>query len=378
MSNSSKLLTAAFVATALLVTTIPAAAQDQSAGMKVDQAAIQRSYQLQARLASIEQNKAAFIDQIIGNWAAVVDPNVIDVSAALRPILEKATPLRLYAASLVGDWRGMIQVAKGRSSAVQVVNTLDQAQAPSASTATSAADPLGDATDQLVFTPIAPCRIADTRGVGARTGMVFPGAPRVFDLTTGGFAKGQGGSSSCPGLPSFNHFGWSVNFTTTGYSANGFLQVGPFPSLSAPATSIVDYGPAVFALANASTTTGCYGCTDSIVVFAGNASTHVILDVYGYFERAVGFAQTDKLVMAGTTTTLNPGDYTFVQGGACPAGTLVMGGAQTNSSNGTSPILTSDHNFTGTTWYEYAKNNGASANTVTVYSTCLDLQTQTP
>ena len=361
-----------------LLAAIPAVAQI-NANQKMDQAAIQRSWDIQAQIATIDQDKETFINNLIASWTPNVNPALFgNVSSELRPLLEAATPWRLYAASLVGDYSGMIQVLRGEVSAGKVINALNAPQPHATATAAltiGSASPLsiGSATSQLVFTPIPPCRIADTRGSGARTGILAPGVPRTFDLTTDAFGKGQGGQTSCPGLPSFSYYGWSVNLTVTGYDTSGFLQVYPFGG-SVPATSISNFGPALPAVANSSTLTGCYGCSDDINVVA-SAPTHIILDVYGYFEIPTGFTTGATTLMAGTLTTVAAGTYSRVNGGACPSGTHVIGGAQTNSSSSSNTILTSDHNVdtTAGAWYEYVKNTGGSSATVTVYSICQDL-----
>jgi hypothetical protein len=202
--------------------------------------------------------------------------------------------------------------------------------------------------------------------------------PRTFDLTTDAFLKGQGGSLSCPGLPAFSNYAWSVNVTLTGYNtASGYIQVYPFGG-AVPATSLMNFGNALPAIANSSSLTGCYGCTDDINIVA-SSPTHVILDVYGYYEQITGYGTsniTGTLTitpMAGTLTTVAPGVYSSVYGGACPAGTKVVSGSQTNSSSSTNSILTSDHNIAGSTWYEYVKNTGTSNATVTVYTNCADV-----
>lgn len=359
-----------------LVAAIPAAAQIIPV-QKMDQAAIQRSWQIQAQVANISQDKETFINNFIASWVPNVNPALFgSVSTELRPLMEAATPWRLYAASLVGDYSAMIQVLRGEIQAGKVINALSEPQphatAMSAMTLGSVSPlAIGSSTSQLVFTPIPPCRIADTRGSGARTGILSPGVPRTFDLTTDAFGKGQGGQTSCAGLPSFSFYGWSVNLTVTGYSTDGFLQVYPFGG-SVPATSIANFGPALPAIANSSTLTGCYGCSDDINVVA-SAPTHIILDVYGYFEIPTGFTTGATTLMAGTLTTVTAGTYSRVNGGACPSGTHVIGGAQTNSSSSSNTILTSDHNVDTTLWYEYVKNTGTSSATVTVYSICQDL-----
>jgi hypothetical protein len=359
-----------------IVAAMPATAQITSS-QKMDEAAIQRSLAIQAQVAQITQNKQSFINTLIASWVPNVNTALFgNISTELMPLMQAATPWRLYAASLVGDYNVMIQVLRGEIKAGTVINALSAPQphafAGSALTVGALTTfALGSTTSQLVFTPIPPCRIADTRGSGARTGLLAAGVPRAFDLTTNGFSKGQGGSTSCPGLTSFNYYAWSVNLTVTGYSTTGYLQVYPFGG-SVPATSISNFGTALAAIANSSTLTGCYACSDSIEVVA-SAPTNLILDVYGYFELPTGFATGVNTQLAGTTATVAAGDYEFVEGGACPAGTIVIAGAQQNSSSSTNTILTSDHDITGTSWYEYVKNTGSSSATVTVFSTCQDV-----
>jgi len=364
-----------------LVAAIPAVAQNNTA-QKMDQAAIARSRDIQAQVANIAENKETFINNLIASWTGSVDTQLFgNVASELRPLMEKATPWRLYAASLVGDYSGMIQTLRGEVSAGKVINALSGTPQAHA-TATSALsifsvsplaslDPLalGSTTSQLVFTPIPPCRIADTRFRPG--GPLFPFVTNTFDLTTDAFGKAQGGQTSCPGLPSFSFYGWSVNLTATNYSTSGFLQVWPYLG-SIPATSILNFGPPLPAIANSSTLTGCYGCANDINV-RSSVTTDLILDVYGYFEIPTGFTTGVVTFLAGTTTSVAAGNYQRVNGGSCPAGTHVIGGAQTNSSSSTNTILTSDHNIDGALWYEYVKNTGTSTATVTVYSTCQDL-----
>jgi hypothetical protein len=362
-----KLSSVCLTAIVLIAAAIPAAAQQKP----MDDAAIQRSRDIQSEVARIDANKEVVIDQLIQGWAPFVDPSYGDPSTELRPLMEKATPWTLYAASLVGDYTGMMQVLTGKLSAGKVINTLNAPQ-QKAFTGTALPPVLGAGTNQLVFTPIPPCRVVDTRGSGARTGILGGSyAPRTFDLTTDGFLKGQGGSTSCPGLPSFSFYGWSANITVTGYSSAGDLRAYPFGG-AFPATSTINYSPAVGAIANSTTLTGCYGCADDVTV-AAFAPTHVIIDVLGYFEVATGFSQGTVTSFAGTTTTVAAGVYAFVAGGACPAGTVVVSGSQQNSSSSSNTILTSDHAISGTEWYEYVKNTGSSAATVTVLTNCQEI-----
>ena len=343
----------------------------QGAKNGMSEAEIERSREIQTELARIERDKDAFISELIKSWMPALDNGAYaDPAAELMPLMQAATPWQLYGASLVGDFRAMVHTLTGKVGAGRYVNALTGPQPKAVSD--GSLELLGATTGDLVFTPIPPCRMVDTRNVGARTGLLNLGAPRVFDLTTGGFSKGQGGSTSCPGLPSFSNFGWSANVTVTGYANNGGLKAYPFGGAE-PATSIINYFPAAYAIANSSTLTGCFGCGDDVTFLAFGAPTHLIVDVMGYYEVATGFASGAVTRLAGTTETVAAGVYTSVFGASCPAGTVVIGGAQTNSSSSSNTILTSDHSISGTQWYEYVKNTGSSSATVTVFSICMDL-----
>lgn len=366
----------------LIAAAIPVAAQSSSFQKNMDEAAVQRSRDIQVQVARIDQDKEAFIQEFIAGWAPHLNrsPLFSNFSKELQPLLRAATPWRLYAASLVGDYNGMVQVLRGGIPAGKVINALSEAQprvspTSSLSVRSGPVDPrLGETTEQLVFTPIPPCRIADTRGVGIRTGLLAAGVPRTFDLTTDAFTEGQGGATAiaqCPGLPSFSHYGWAVNATVTGYSGSGFLQVYPFGG-AVPATSLVNFGTALPAIANSSSLTGCFGCGDDISVVA-STPTHVILDVYGFYERAAGYTSGAITVLAGPVTVVPPGALIVANGGACPAGTRVIGGSQTNTSGVANTILTADHSIVGSFWSETVKSTGAVAATVTVSSICQDL-----
>ena len=343
-------------------------------GDKMDQAAIERSWTMQAELAKIDANREGFIDQLVAEWAAVADPTLYsNLGEELRPLMRAATSWQLYAASLVGDYRSVQQVVTGKASPASYVNALGGVAQPKAARMMGPFA-VGAAASSLVFTPIAPCRIMDTRNSGARTGIIVPGSPRTVDMTTAAFSKGQGGDLSCVGLPSYSDYAWSANVTVVGFSGgNGALVAYPFGD-SAPNTSIINYYPGPFAIANSSTFTGCLGCTDDIVLSALGVGTHVIVDIMGYFEQAVSSAGNTITLLAGTSTNIAGGGYSVVSGGACPGGTQVIGGAQTNTGLAGNTLLTSDHNITGNSlWYELIKNTGTSTASATVFSICQDI-----
>jgi hypothetical protein len=139
----------------------------------------------------------------------------------------------------------------------------------------SAAAALAQATgNPVVFTPLTPCRVVDTRNPnGPYGGPKFAGGQsRNFDLNS---------SSTCTGIPN-NVFAYSVNFTVTQTDGPGFLIVYPTGG-SQPLASTINY-VAGETLANAATVAA--GTDGSITVVAGVSGTHLIIDINGYFTMA--------------------------------------------------------------------------------------------
>jgi len=308
----------------------------------MDQAAIQRSWAVQAELARIEANKEAFVGELFVRWAPYLDPMVYDLWGSLKPVAMAATPWRLLGASLTSDFESGLLVLQGAVGPGWYVSAYVEGREPvigsGAVQAQVGAFGLGAAAigaqlGSLVFTPIAPCRIVDTRGSGSRTGIMTAGSMRTFDLSAYGLFAGQGGETSCIGLPAYQHEAWAVNITVFGYSENGHLTVWGYGHAK-PATSFMNFFPAAYAVANAGTVTGCYGCTNSIHVSVA-ATTHVIIDVMGYYEEATGFATGAVTQLSGGPLTIVwPNEYSTKFGPECPAGTVLIGGSGSSDSWG--------------------------------------------
>jgi hypothetical protein len=336
----------------------------------IDQAMIDKSTLIQTELARIDGDKEAFVDALLSGWVPYVDASVFDVVSEYKPIAMKAPAWRLYGASLVGNFGTMVRVLRGQEPAGPHINRLDKAEPK----VRHDSKVLGDFTNSLVYTPIRPCRIVDTRGTGARTGIMAPGVARIFDLTTQGLTEGQGGDTVCPDVPSFSHFGWDANITATQHTADGGLQVWGFTG-PVPSTSLLNFFATGYAVANNGAITGCDGCTDDIVISAFGSPAHVIVDLMGFYERATGFGTATGAVvvtaLGGTNTSIPANTSQFISGAACPAGTVVVSGGMSNSSS--VGVITSDHTINGTSWREYLRNGTAAAVTATVFSHCIDV-----
>jgi hypothetical protein len=148
------------------------------------------------------------------------------------------------------------------------------------------------ASSPLPFIAITPCRVVDTRGNGF-TGAYGPpalvgnGPARAFDIQAG----------PCPGIPSFAG-AYSINVAAILPASDGFMTV--FPTGTAqPNSSDLNF-LAGEVIANAIVVPA--GAGNSISVFV-NVSTHMILDINGYYAvSGVGFRNTFLGAGAGNFT----------------------------------------------------------------------------
>jgi len=347
----------------------------------------ERSRDIQSQLAAIDGDREAFVNDMLSQWSRVLDPEMYDLEEDLKPIAMAAPAWQVYGASLVGDFKTMVQVLRGVRGAGPYINALlrpeakrspGQGQYTSTPLTRGVGSPIsrpyaiGDTSNQLVFTPIAPCRVVDTRGAGARTGVIAAEASRTFDLTTEAFTSGQGVSGPCTGLPSLSHYAWSVNITVTGYGGVGGLKAWPYGGTE-PNASIINYSTTLSpAIANGLTLTGCYGCANDITIKAFSAATHVIIDVAGYYQEATGTSATVTAVVGTPVAVPGGAGSSFVDGGICPAGTVLVGG-QVSGAGGPRVFVGENFGFgTGTYWRYLMFNYEAAAETIYAYSLCMD------
>jgi hypothetical protein len=164
---------------------------------------------------------------------------------------------------------------------------------------------LSDTQSDLVYTPVTPCRIFDTRIAG---GPMASGSIRSFKVT--GDTTSQGGSNC--GIP----FGYAtaavVNFVAVNPSAPGDLRATPFGT-PMPLASILNWAPVtglnlanglVITLCDSSTAT----CTSDITLQADSSSVQIVADVLGYFRKPaprsfIGMTTAGATTNIGSTCT---------------------------------------------------------------------------
>jgi hypothetical protein len=169
---------------------------------------------------------------------------------------------------------------------------------------------LGATASDLVFTPVTPCRIVDTRSAAA--GIMVAGTQRNFLVRSGsGFAT-QGGSATDCGIPA-SATSVEMNFVAVSAVGPGDLRAYPFGG-AVPNASVINYSPVPGApflnvangiaqpVCDPATTT----CTNDLTIQTDAGNTHLVIDVVGYFKAVTpsqaGF-NTGSVVISSTTQT---------------------------------------------------------------------------
>jgi V8-like Glu-specific endopeptidase len=137
---------------------------------------------------------------------------------------------------------------------------------------------------ELLYTPVTPCRIIDTRNTSA--GIIAASTQRNFRVFgSGGVISAQGGTAAgCPspmGEPLAAH----INVIAVDPTGKGNLQAFPVGS-SAGAGLSVNYNTIDTNLANAGTVKTVTGGGADITVASNFSSAHTVVDVLGYYYAA--------------------------------------------------------------------------------------------
>ena len=128
----------------------------------------------------------------------------------------------------------------------------------------------------LAYTPVTPCRVVDTRKAG---GAISAGSVRSYNVR-GAVASQGGNSAGCPS-PKGEPLAVDVNVTSVPLG-NGWITAYPYGS-AAPNASLVNYRSDAQNVANSGTIKTCFNCAKDISIRSGAGTTHVIIDVLGYY-----------------------------------------------------------------------------------------------
>jgi hypothetical protein len=236
-------------------------------------------------LLSVDQNRSTVVDRVHAAWGDALEKSNGGISKEqLREMLMGLRADHLLAASLSGSLEGLRDV-------------LAKSVLPESPVRRDSVDvkALGDANRDLVYTPLAPCRILDTRNAG---GALLANVSRNFVGFSANFDS-QGGTAGTCSIPN-GVAALAMNVYAVNATGLGFIKVWPQAGAE-PAVSTVNYQNGFIAIATGAIVPVNAANNNS---FTAKSPLNIdfIADVVGYFAAPAGYAAPTKVTHSTSST----------------------------------------------------------------------------
>ncbi len=248
-------------------------------------------------LLAVDQNRSTIIDGVVAAWGAQLEQSGAGLSSAqLRTMLQSLRADQLLAASMAGSLSGLRSVLSNAAD-IQFVT-------PERVTAKT----LGTPNEDLVYTPIVPCRILDSRnGTVAPYNAPLIGGSAIPVATNLASFAAQGGSATNCGLPaSFNAI--VVTLTVLNPNFDAFMAASPSNNFATLTQAVVMNFTAHQGTANTAIVP-VDGTNKFYLGLPSQVTTFTIVDALGYFAVPQGGYVASVSAGTGvavTGTTANP------------------------------------------------------------------------
>ncbi len=312
-------------------------------------------------------HRGGLVHQIVMKWGNHVQEtyraDVAEWASDMVPVFSRASLDQLQRAADADSFDAMNEafLANGERNAI-AQNTLVT------SGGRIATRTLGEIANDLVFVPITPCRIIDTR---LAVGQIAANSVRSFDVTAVTDYSFQGGdSSNCSGAGAVGSFAAAaINFTVVTPTAAGYITAFPFLGTQ-PTAATVNYSAGSI-VGNYAVVKLDQGASANELNVYSFAQTHLVADLVGYYinPQATQLDCTDvvsagvNIGAGGTGTQTTPN---------CPVGYEITGGGCT-SSTFDGKIVSSRSFDTGTTSQNHFcafRNEGTAVANFVAFGRC--------
>jgi len=321
LSHTLAQIALAFTAPVLLTPNIFAQQAEPMATSLGAQNSTQSSFQ--EKLQQVANDKANFVARIVNKWesdaraSGKYDSNyTTDMQAALM----KLQPANLVA---VGDATSYKAVLKILRNGAAIPNSALALRAAGVSTGAAAApvgdSGIGDFADNLVYTPINPCRIVDTRPPVSLT--LAAGTSRSFDVDNPTTFAFQGGKNGPCGIPYGVASAVEMTITATNTAAGGYFTAWAVGAAQ-PLASLLNY-TAGQTIADTVIVPVLPGSGNDFNVFSA-ATSDVVVDILGYFAAPVATPLDCTQVNSGNVSSA-VNTWTAIDA-ICPTGFTATGG----------------------------------------------------
>lgn len=253
-----------------------------------------------AQAASKYSPRGQLVYQIVEKWAPYVqEAHNVDAKTWARSMQSA-----FNAASL----DSLQQAADARTYNVMAASLTDGKVTPNA---------LGDISTDLVFVPIAPCRVFDTRANGGAP--IAAGSTRGIDVSAISDYSFQGGAASnCSGMGAAGSFAAvAMNFTSVAPAQTGYFTAFPFGGTQPlAATQVYNAGQI---LSNFAVVQLDQGASANEMSIFSERALHLVGDAVGYYINPQATA-LDCVELDSAVTNLAAGASANVFAPNCAAG----------------------------------------------------------
>jgi hypothetical protein len=226
---------------------------------------------------------------------------------------------------------------------------------------------IGSLSSDLVFTPVTPCRIMDTRNPGSKSGILAAGSTRGFFAWAEFFTDQGGANTNCGTLSGVNEAAIVVNFTVVTPDTAGFITVYPADSAVRPNAATVNFTAGAVVGNNATLKVAQVSAGDGFKIFS-TSNVHVVADIVGYYSKPVATALNCTTV-SGTPTSVAAGVYASLPTLFCPANFTPMSLSISAAEN----VLVADSYVAGNAGQIFVRSLSASAQNVTAKLQCCQI-----
>jgi Chaperone of endosialidase len=304
-------------------------------------------------LLTIDQNRAAVVDGIVADRGPALIQTAAGLTAdQLRAMLMQLRADQLLAARMAGSLDGVRDVLARSLVGAEPINPALLQPVSSSTTGATLTKAIGDGSDDVVYTPVVPCRLVETRGTftAVYQGDGTPSHNAVpFNVNEVRTYTVQAGNSACTSqLPSdlgpvavqLQVFGMPTT------SASGDIEILPQGAAFGSTATEVFVGSIAFN--TVSTVAKINTTTNQISVKVTGGHANLAMDVVGYFKVPGSYGGTQTItgvhaVVAGGYQQTATGPDSFIGGGdfntASGGGSVVVGGDSNTASGDDAAVL---------------------------------------
>ena len=179
---------------------------------------------------------------------------------------------------------------------------------------------LGSSATDLVYTPVTPCRVFDTRPSQGGTGPIGAGGTKSFVIWGVSSYAAQGGSATNCGLTaSGNTAAVAINVTVVTPASGGFVTAYPAGGVL-PTAATVNFQAGDIARGNFTIAKVRQSGTPDLSVYS-TSNADVVGDVVGFYAKPV----LTPLEVTEVSTATSQTTFFSVTSGACPSNYSVTG-----------------------------------------------------